>query len=66
MTGRVDDLTLSYTYIDPGDGDLVVVPNESIVSGVVYNHSTGDRGGADHRLGLVAAGHRRRARDGRR
>jgi small-conductance mechanosensitive channel len=44
VTGRVDDLTLSYTYIDPGDGDLVVVPNESIVSGVVYNHSTGDRG----------------------
>ena len=43
VTGRVDDLTLSYTYIDPGDGDLVVVPNESIVSGVVYNHSTGDR-----------------------
>ena len=43
VTGRVDDLTLSYTYIDPGDGDLVVVPNESIVSGVVYNHSTGNR-----------------------
>src|SRR3954452_18388073 len=43
VTGRVDDLTLSYTYIDPGDGDLVVIPNESIVSGVVYNHSTGDR-----------------------
>jgi small-conductance mechanosensitive channel len=42
-TGRVDDLTLSYTYIDPGDGRLVVVPNELIVSGVVYNHSTGDR-----------------------
>lgn len=44
VTGRVDDLTLSYTYIDPGDGDLVVIPNESIVSGTVYNHSTGDRG----------------------
>jgi small-conductance mechanosensitive channel len=43
VTGRVDDLTLSYTYIDPGDGDLVVVPNESIVSGVVFNHSTGDK-----------------------
>ena len=42
-TGRVDDLTLSYTYIDPGDGRLVVIPNELIVSGVVYNHSTGDR-----------------------
>jgi small-conductance mechanosensitive channel len=43
VTGRVDDLSLSYTYIDPGDGDLVVIPNESIVSGIVYNHSTGDR-----------------------
>jgi small-conductance mechanosensitive channel len=43
ITGRVDDITLSYTYIDPGDGRLAVVPNESIVSGVVYNHSTGDR-----------------------
>jgi small-conductance mechanosensitive channel len=43
-TGRVDDITLTYTYIDPGDGRLVVVPNESIVSGTVFNHSTGDRG----------------------
>jgi small-conductance mechanosensitive channel len=43
VTGRVDDLSLSYTYIDPGDGNLVVVPNEKIVSGTVYNHSTGDR-----------------------
>jgi small-conductance mechanosensitive channel len=42
-TGRVDDITLTYTYIDPGDGRLVVVPNESIVSGTVFNHSTGDR-----------------------
>ncbi|HET8592603.1 MAG TPA: mechanosensitive ion channel family protein [Solirubrobacterales bacterium] len=44
VTGRVDDLSLSYTYIDPGDGDLVVIPNERIVSGTVYNHSTGHRG----------------------
>lgn len=43
VTGRVDDLTLAYTYIDPGDGDLVVIPNEKIVSGTVLNHSTGDR-----------------------
>jgi small-conductance mechanosensitive channel len=42
-TGRVDDITLTYTYLDPGDGRLVVVPNESIVSGTVFNHSTGDR-----------------------
>jgi small-conductance mechanosensitive channel len=43
-TGRVDDITLTYTYIDPGDGRLVVVPNESMVTGTVFNHSTGDRG----------------------
>ena len=42
-TGRVDDITLSYTYIDPGDGRLVVVPNESLASGTVFNHSTGDQ-----------------------
>src|SRR5918999_562534 len=44
VTGRVDDLTPSYTYLDPGDGDLVVIPNEKLVSGTVFNHSTGDRG----------------------
>jgi small-conductance mechanosensitive channel len=42
-TGRVDDLTLSYTYIDTGDGRLLVVPNEQVVSAPVFNHSTGDR-----------------------
>ena len=42
-TGRVDDISLTYTYIDPGDGRLVVVPNESIVTGMIENHSTGDR-----------------------
>jgi small-conductance mechanosensitive channel len=42
-TGRVDDITLTYTYIDPGDGSLVVVPNESMVSGTIRNLSTGDR-----------------------
>jgi small-conductance mechanosensitive channel len=42
-TGRVDDITLTYTYLDPGDGRLVVIPNESIVTGTVFNHSTGNR-----------------------
>lgn len=42
-TGRVDDLTLSYTFIDPGDGRLMVVPNEKVLTSVVFNHSTGDR-----------------------
>jgi small-conductance mechanosensitive channel len=42
-TGRVDDLTLSYTFIDTGDGRLMVVPNEQVLSAPVFNHSTGDR-----------------------
>ena len=42
-TGRVDDLTLTYTYLDTGDGRLMVVPNEMVMTGVVFNHSTGDR-----------------------
>jgi small-conductance mechanosensitive channel len=41
-TGRIDDVTLSYTYIDTGDGRLMVVPNEKIVAGTLFNHSTGD------------------------
>jgi small conductance mechanosensitive channel len=41
-TGRVDDLTLSYTYIDTGDGRLVIVPNEQVIGNVVVNRSTGD------------------------
>jgi small-conductance mechanosensitive channel len=41
--GRVEDLTLSYTFIDTGDGRLMVVPNEKVVSSVVFNRSTGDR-----------------------
>ena len=42
-TGRVDDLTLSYTFLDTGDGRLMVVPNEKVVTNVVFNRSTGDR-----------------------
>ena len=41
-TGRVDDLTLSYTFLDTGDGRLVIVPNETVVTTVVINRSTGD------------------------
>jgi small-conductance mechanosensitive channel len=40
--GRVEDLTLSYTFIDTGDGRLMVVPNEHIVTSVLFNRSTGD------------------------
>jgi small-conductance mechanosensitive channel len=42
-TGRVDDLTLSYTFLDTGDGRLMVVPNEKVLTSIVFNHSTGDR-----------------------
>ena len=41
-TGRVDDLTLSYTYIDTGDGRLMIIPNEHVVTSTVFNRSTGD------------------------
>jgi small-conductance mechanosensitive channel len=37
--GRVVDITLSYTFIDPGDGSRVVIPNQMLVEGIVHNHS---------------------------
>jgi small-conductance mechanosensitive channel len=40
--GRVTDITLSYTYVDPGDGSAVVIPNQLLVEGVIHNHSTED------------------------
>jgi len=40
--GRVTDITLSYTYVDPGDGSSVVIPNQLLVDGIVHNHSTED------------------------
>jgi small-conductance mechanosensitive channel len=40
--GRVTDITLSYTYIDPGDGSHYVIPNQLLAEGVVHNHSTED------------------------
>ncbi len=36
------DITLAYTYVDPGDASSVVIPNEMLVEGIVRNHSTGD------------------------
>jgi small-conductance mechanosensitive channel len=42
-TGRVSDLTLSNTFIDTGDGRLVIVPNEQVVTNVVVNRSTGNQ-----------------------
>jgi small-conductance mechanosensitive channel len=42
VTGRVTDITLSYTYVDPGDGSAVVIPNQMLVDGIVHNLSTED------------------------
>jgi small-conductance mechanosensitive channel len=41
-SGRVTDITLSYTYVDPGDGSSVVIPNQLLVEGIVHNLSTED------------------------
>lgn len=40
--GRVTDITLSYTFVDPGDGSRVVIPNQLLVEGIVHNHSGAD------------------------
>jgi small-conductance mechanosensitive channel len=45
VEGRVTDITLSYTYVDPGDASAVVIPNQMLVDGIVHNHSTGDTQG---------------------
>jgi small-conductance mechanosensitive channel len=42
IEGRVIDITLSYTYVDPGDASTVVIPNQKLVDGIVHNLSTGD------------------------
>jgi small-conductance mechanosensitive channel len=45
VDGRVTDITLSYTYVDPGDGSAVVIPNQLLVEGIVHNRSTDDTQG---------------------
>jgi small-conductance mechanosensitive channel len=42
ITGRVDDITLTFTYVDTGDGRMLVMPNEHVVTDAVFNHSTGN------------------------
>jgi small-conductance mechanosensitive channel len=42
VEGRVTDITLSYTFVDPGDGSAVVIPNQLLVEGIVHNRSTGE------------------------
>jgi small-conductance mechanosensitive channel len=46
--GRVTDITLAYTYIDPGDGSTYVIPNQLLVDGIVHNHSTGTGQTTEH------------------
>ena len=45
VTGRVIDITLSYTYVNPGDDSTIVIPNQLLVEGVVHNLSTGETAG---------------------
>lgn len=45
IEGRVIDITLAYTYVDPGDATTFVIPNQKLVDGIVHNHSTGDTQG---------------------
>jgi small-conductance mechanosensitive channel len=42
VNGRVTDITLSYTYVNPGDGTAVVIPNQMLVDGIIHNLSTED------------------------
>jgi small-conductance mechanosensitive channel len=42
VSGRVTDITLSYTYVNPGDESTVVIPNQLLVEGIVHNRSTGE------------------------
>jgi small-conductance mechanosensitive channel len=42
VSGRVTDITLSYTYVNPGDDSSIVIPNQMLVEGVVHNESTGE------------------------
>ncbi len=42
IDGRVTDITLSYTYVNPGDGTAVVIPNQMLVDGIIHNLSTED------------------------
>jgi len=42
VDGRVTDITLSYTYVSPGDGTMVVIPNQMLVDGIIHNLSTED------------------------
>ncbi len=42
VNGRVIDIALTFTRVDGGDGNLIVVPNEKVTTDVVVNHSAGN------------------------
>jgi len=42
VAGRVTDITLSYTYVSPGDGTTIIIPNQMLVEGIIHNLSTED------------------------
>lgn len=42
VNGRVIDIALTFTRVDGGDGNLIVVPNEKVTTDVVINHSAGN------------------------
>jgi small-conductance mechanosensitive channel len=42
VEGRITDITLSYTYVDPGDGSSVVIPNQLLVEGIIHNRAGGE------------------------
>jgi small-conductance mechanosensitive channel len=46
--GRVTDISLANTYLDPGDGSTYVIPNQLLVDGIVHNHSTGGGETSEH------------------
>src|SRR5918995_1409366 len=39
--GRVNDIALTYTSVDRGDGSMIVVPNAKVITEIVVNHSAG-------------------------
>jgi small-conductance mechanosensitive channel len=41
VNGRVIDIALTFTRVDGGDGNLIIVPNEKVTTDVVINHSAG-------------------------
>jgi small-conductance mechanosensitive channel len=39
--GRVADVSLTYTKIDAGNGDMVIIPNEQLTTDKIVNNSRG-------------------------